>query len=499
MRRIIFGVFTIAVLAACGDNGPTTPIDPAVAVALAPDSIAITIGETQQLTVLVTGSTKKATFTSSNTNIATVDSAGVVTAKGVGTAFIRANVGAIVDSSKVVVKTLTILIPGPLPLLGSGSVPERFTGEITEAGGWAYSTTWSNRAGNPGNAVKIWNVSGNTPILSDSIILPGVGTTSDAQISDDGQLLAISLEGSSQASLNGFALYNRSVTPGKPALVARYTSTATNPGVHTLKFARINGRHYLFLDVDPPAALVIVDITTPAAPVEVLNRRMGNPYIHDVFVRDGILFAGLWNDGMSIFDVGGGGRGGSPSNPVLLGNVHTAVCPGCAVSTTASEVHNIWWFNDPRTGSKKYAFIGEEGPASLFGFSKGDIHVVDVSDFTNPREVAFFRPDSATTSTGTNAAGTHNFDVDEPSGILYAAYYNGGVRALDIRGDLSTCTAAQKSADGRCNLRLMGREVGIGLVSFPVFVWGVKLDGNFLYASDMPNGIHKLNIAALKR
>ena len=40
-------------------------------------------------------------------------------------------------------------------------------------------------------------------------------------------------------------------------------------------------------------------------------------------------------------------------------------------------------------------------------------------------------------------AGTHNFWVDEPSGILYAAYYNGGVRALDVRGDLGACAEAQ--------------------------------------------------------
>jgi hypothetical protein len=31
------------------------------------------------------------------------------------------------------------------------------------------------------------------------------------------------------------------------------------------------------------------------------------------------------------------------------------------------------------------------------------------------------------------------------------------------------------------------------------FIWGVALQGNNLYASDMPNGIHKLNISALRR
>ena len=101
-------------------------------------------------------------------------------------------------------------------------------------------------------------------------------------------------------------------------------------------------------------------------------------------------------------------------------------------------------------------FVGEEAPGngSLLNSSNGDIHVVDVSNMAAPREVAFYHVDDA---------GTHNFSVDEQRGILYAAYYNAGVRALDVRGDLSTCTADQKSADGRCDLKKMGRELAAGL------------------------------------
>ncbi|MBC7673693.1 MAG: hypothetical protein H7247_14835, partial [Polaromonas sp.] len=79
------------------------------------------------------------------------------------------------------------------------------------------------------------------------------------------------------------------------------------------------------------------------------------------------------------------------------------------------------------------------------------------------------------------------------------AYYNGGVRALDERGSLGTCTDAQKSLPAGstvalCDLRKMGREVGIGLLDrgTPVFVWGVQYVGGAVYASDMTNGIWKL-------
>ncbi|HUP89807.1 MAG TPA: Ig-like domain-containing protein [Longimicrobiales bacterium] len=491
--------YVVGTIGSARDSSKIVVTAPPPTLDLRPDSLVLSVGQTRVVTPTITNTQQSSVaYTSSNANIASVDGNGAVTAKAVGNTFVVATMGALRDSSKIIV-TAALPTPATIPLLGSGNVPERISAEVTAAGGWAYTTTWGNRTfngvSNPGNTVKIWNVSGNTPILSDSLVITGAGTTSDVQISDDGTLLAVSTEGGTP-SVRGFSLYSMA-TPAKPTLITRFNSPATSPGVHTLKFGRVNGRHYLLLNIDPPAALVVVDITTPSAPVQVGSFPMGNPFIHDVFFRDGLLFAGLWNDGMSIFDMGGGNKGGSPSNPVLIGNVRTASCGtlGCG----GSRVHNIWWFHDPKTGSKKYAFIGEEADASLFTNARGDIHVVDVSDMSNPKEVAFFRPDSASSSTGNQPSGTHNFDVDEQSGVLYAAYYNGGVRALDIRGDLSTCTAAQKSADGRCNLRLMGREIGVGLTSFPTFIWGVKLDGNFLYASDMPNGIHKLNISGLKR
>ena len=84
--------------------------------------------------------------------------------------------------------------------------------------------------------------------------------------------------------------------------------------------------------------------------------------------------------------------------------------------------------------------------------------------------------------------------MDEARGILYAAYYNGGVRVLNVSGDLSSCSAAEKSADGRCDLGKMGRELAFGPIdSAPIYIWGVQLLADHLYASDMLNGIWKLD------
>jgi hypothetical protein len=360
---------------------------------------------------------------------------------------------------------------GSLALIGHGPVSERHTAEINVRGNYAYTSTWGFLQVY-GNAVKVWNVAGNTPQLVDSLIVDFASTLGDVQVTDDGELLVVATE------LSGGSIMIYSLAdPAHPQLITRYTTPLTDPGVHTAEVQRVNGKLYAFLCIDPasssPARLVIVDLSTPASPQQVFSAAMGSPYVHDVYVRDGILITALWNQGITMWDIGGGGRGGTVSNPVQLGNV----------VTVGGKAHNVWWYHSSG-GEKRYAFVGEEGPGSIGSSSIGDIHVVDMSDMSAPREVAFYH---------LSGAGTHNFYVDETRGILYAAYYNGGVRALDVNGDLSTCDAANKSADGRCDLGKMGREVASGPTGVgAVYIWGVQLSGGYVYASDMLNGIWKL-------
>ena len=200
----------------------------------------------------------------------------------------------------------------------------------------------------------------------------------------------------------------------------------------------------------PPGDIVLVD-TIPVPP---------NYGIHDQYIRDGLDIICAWNTGILIYDVGNGIVGGSPANPKLVGSTTTA----------GGEAHNTWWFHNPNTNEKKYLFVGQEGPGSIGSSSVGDIHVLDVSDLTKPAEVATFHR---------NGSGTHNFWMDEPNQVLYAAYYNGGVVAIDVSGTLS----------GDISSRMIDTlTFGAG----NTYTWGVQLYQGSLYAIDMLSGLWQL-------
>ena len=190
--------------------------------------------------------------------------------------------------------------------------------------------------------------------------------------------------------------------------------------------------------------------------------------LHDEYVRDGIAFLCAWNSGVLIYDVGGGGLGGTPQDPRLISSIVT----GTAGLAGGAQVHNAWWFHAPG-GVRRYLFVGQEGPGSIGSSSSGDIHVVDVSDLASPREVASYHM---------VGAGTHNFWVDEANQVLYAAYYNGGVVALDVSGTLAG------DLSGREIARIQPGGQGA------TYTWGVQLSGGYLYASDMVSGFWQLRL-----
>jgi hypothetical protein len=358
---------------------------------------------------------------------------------------------------------LTLSVAG-----GGNNVPDRYTSDLWVHGDYAYTGTWggSPRGGIPGNALKVWSLDGSgAPSLIDSIIVPEIGTVSDVEVSSDGAVLMFSAERGANEGLYLFDLAD----PASPVLL---DSVHVPAGLHTATFGEIAGRRYAFAAKNagnqPDPALKIYDVTDPATISPVATVPIPPHYgIHDTYVRDGLAFVFAWDSGVIIYDVGNGFRGGSPSSPTEVSRLVTDDNGGAQ----SPAVHNGWWFHNPVTEEARYLFIGQEGPGVIGSEASGDIHVVDVSTIGAPQEVASFR---------LPGAGTHNFWMDEARQILYAAYYNGGVIALDVSGTLS----------GDLSDRLIDRIEPGGAGN--TFTWGVMLANGSLYASDMLSGLWQI-------
>ena len=348
---------------------------------------------------------------------------------------------------------------------GGNNVGDRYTSDLWIHGSWAYTGTWgaARRNGVPGNAVKIWALdAAGAPSLADSIVLPAVGTVSDIQVSDDGTELVFSTELGVGAGLYVYDLAD----PRRPAF---RDSALVEQGIHTATVAELGGRRYVFAAQNPPApALLVYDVSDPSAIELKTSVPIPPAYgIHDTYVRDGLAFVFAWNTGVIIYDVGNGVRNGAPDAPVEVSRFVTAA-DGVA---GGPAVHNGWWFHNPVSGEQRYLFIGQEGAGVIGSRSSGDIHVVDIADPAHPREVGFFHLEGA---------GTHNFWMDEARQVLYAAYYNAGVVALDVSGTL------QGDLSGRLIAQIQPGEPG------NTYTWGVQLAGGSLYASDMLSGLWQL-------
>jgi len=396
--------------------------------------------------------------------------AGLMTAEG---KFVAYGTGQpqIIASANGVADTLQVTITqrsapsGSFAVTGQGLVSERFTSDLWAHGNVLLTGTWSTRNGNPGNKLNVWNISSpDAPVLADSVIVDA-RTVNDVKFSPDGSLAVLSHEG---GGTNGITLLDMS-SPFQPVKITQFSNLlepSTNNSVHNVWLEQ----DYAYISNSITNLLRVVDISNPQAPATVASQNFGagpSPALHDVYVRDGLAFLSNWTDGLIIVDVGNGIAGGSPTSPREVSRIGFG----------GFSVHNAWYW--PAAG---YVFAGDEFSASSLGV--GIVKVVDISDPSNPVEVASF-----------HAAGDspHNFWLDETRGILYAAWYSNGVYAVDVTGELL----------GR--LDLQGREItnsryngstGCGFSSGAstnrTCTWAPQLHNGRLYVSDLDAGLKVL-------
>ena len=302
-------------------------------------------------------------------------------------------------------------------------------------------------------------------------------TVNDVKVSENGEVAVITREGASNRK-NGFVVLDIR-DPFNVKITAEFNDDMTG-GVHNVfiydnhVYAVNNGRKY-----------DVINIEDPSNPFRVGRYELGTPGhgVHDVWVIDGLAYSSNWADGVHVVDVGGvkfseknrsniqynpflamAGQG-SPGNPVKLGGM------------ADPNGHNHAAFPFISQSSDKFYLITGDEYGDQFGMA-GGYHFLDFTDPKEPKETAVYQVPEA---------GSHNHWVNGDT--LFASYYQGGLRVVDISGELMGDIYAQ------------GREIAFfmssdpeGFVANRPNVWGTMPYKGLIYFSDMNNGLWAIKL-----
>lgn len=367
-------------------------------------------------------------------------------------------------------------------MVGRGSVTNVHTSDLwifegVDGRDYGVTGTW----GGDGWAY-FWDVTDPTNIMKTDSIQVDARTVNDVKVSPNGRYAALSREGASNRR-NGVVIIDLS-NPRQPKIASNYDEGLTG-GVHNM-FATDD---YLFA-LSGGDKYVILDVRDLANPKYVSEYNHPDSRIHDVWVSDGLAYSSEWGNGVVIVDVGNGKWGGTIENPKFVKNVPYPV----------GRTHAAFPYFQQSTG-KFYMFLGDEilnrGGAAWAGpvganlrepggvptATSGYYHIIDWTDPDNPKDVARYEVPEF---------GTHNLWVEDD--VLFAAYYEGGVRMVDVSGELMG------------NLADQGREMAVfkpydpnGFNANSPMVWGPQpYKGNIFFA-DFNSGLWSVKLQPKKR
>ena len=360
-----------------------------------------------------------------------------------------------------------------LEVVGKGIVPDVKTSDLwvwegIDGRDYAITGTWGAR----GEAF-LWDVTDPSNIHTIDTVQVDARTVNDVKVSEDGTIAVITREGASDRR-NGIIIMDVS-NPKEVKILSEYTEGLTG-GVHNTfiyddhVYAVNNGRKYDIINIeDPknPRTVGVVELDTPGHA------------IHDVWIEDGIAYSSNWGDGIVAMDIGSNinadmpGAGGSPENPKYLGSY----------TYPSGWNHAAFPFKSKSTGDFYIAAGDEAFPYGLNlngpNRAAGWIHFVKFDGWDNPDEVARYQVPEA---------GSHNYWIEDD--VLYAAFYNGGLRVVDISGELLG------------NLYDQGREIAnffpmdehAAIPNAP-FTWGPQPYKGLIFLSDWNSGIWAVKLS----
>ncbi len=353
--------------------------------------------------------------------------------------------------------------------LSRGEVTDRRTSDAwffegTDGRDYGISGTWGSDG-----TFYVWDVTDPSEITKVNSVTVDARIVNDVKISEDGKIGVISREGASNRK-NGIIILDIS-NPKDIQILSEYSKNLTG-GVHNIF---IYDNHVYALNAFAnPSKFFVINIDNPSSPYEVGSFQVdeAGSAIHDVWIENGIAYSSNWKHGVSLIDVGNGVAGGSPSNPVEIGNYRYA----------SGANHAAFPFKSKSTG-KFYVIAGDEiFPEGVDGDSPnetaGFLHFIDFTDLNNPKEVARYE---------VPGHGSHNFWVEDD--MLFIGMYTAGVRVVDISGDLMG------------DLYKQGREIASfntglpnGYVANSPMAWGAQFFKETVFYSDFFTGIGALKI-----
>ncbi|MCZ6917095.1 MAG: Ig-like domain-containing protein [Gemmatimonadetes bacterium] len=327
----------------------------------------------------------------------------------------------------------------------------------------------------------VWDVTDPSNIFKTDSIQVDARAVNDVKVSPDSRYGTMTREGASNRR-NGVVILDLA-DPAHPRIASVYDEGLTG-GVHNAfptddyLFALSGGDKYVIIDVR--------DIYNPRF---VSEYNHPDSRVHDVWVHDGIAYSAEWGSGVVVVDVGNGRWGGTIENPVFVTNYPV---PG-------GRTHAVFPYASEST-DKFYLFIGDEimsrrglanegshapggdyarrydpetGGGGTLLSTQGYIQVIDFTDPENPAMVARYE---------VTEYGTHNIWVEDDR--LYQAYYEGGLRVVDVSGELMG------------NLYTQGREIAVyrsadpqGYVANSTMVWSAMPHKGHVFFSDTNSGL----------
>ncbi len=419
--------------ASIGDISTEVPLrvtsNPAANYEISPEQVEVATGDVVRFRVI--GRTREGAEVEGFRPIWTADGAGtLVRAEGEDGVFVAEKPGRYtvaarigVDAQRIAtVDVVARTTGGKLSLVGRGPISTHHAADM-----WAFEGVDGRDYAYVGTFGHDWMMAFDVtdptqPVLTDSVQVDA-RRINDVKIHPNNRIAIITREGASSRR-NGIVLLDLA-DPAHPAIMSEYTETVTG-GVHNVW---IRGEEELvYAAHNGTSSMHIIDISDPRTPREVgrwgLDKE--SKTLHDVIVQDGYAYLSYWDDGLIMLDVGAGTHGGTPTVPAFVSQFKYPI----------GNTHTAWRAGD-------YLFVGDEifpsdwdpdQPIEASGF----VHVIDYSDADNPREVARYEVPEA---------GAHNFWVEDD--LLYVGYYQGGLRVVDVSGEL------------RGDLYRQGRELAV--------------------------------------